>query len=115
MVTSATVASMRIGVPSASGTTRLTRSVASACADEATIAARTSARPLTAADYNLVTGMTVWRGVAFLACMAIVSPAGAQILPSEPIAFADGRVTIGGDVSATFGSHDPGFFDYTDY
>jgi len=47
--------------------------------------------------------------------MAIVSPAGAQILPSEPIAFADGRVTIGGDVSATFGSHDPGFFDYTDY
>src|SRR4051812_36927161 len=39
----------------------------------------------------------------------------AQTLPSEPIAFANGRVTVGGDVSATFGSDDPGFFDYTDY
>src|SRR4030095_6349332 len=39
----------------------------------------------------------------------------AQGLPSEPIALADGRVTVGGDVSATFGSPDPGFFNYTDY
>jgi len=28
---------------------------------------------------------------------------------------ADGHITIGGDVSATYGSDDPGFFDYTDY
>ena len=39
----------------------------------------------------------------------------AQGLPSEPIALADGRVTVSGDVSATFGSPDPGFFNYTDY
>ena len=39
----------------------------------------------------------------------------AQGLPSEPIALADGRVTVSGDVSATFGSTDPGFFNYTDY
>ena len=42
-------------------------------------------------------------------------PARAQYLPSEPIAIADGRVTIGGDVSASIGSQDPGFFNYTDY
>src|SRR5262249_27818062 len=39
----------------------------------------------------------------------------AQWLPSRPITLADGRVTIGGDVSASFGSTDPGFFNYTDY
>jgi hypothetical protein len=48
-----------------------------------------------------------------LACTA--TTAGAQLLPSEPVAFGDGRVTIGGDVAASFGSPDPGFFDYTDY
>jgi hypothetical protein len=48
-----------------------------------------------------------------LACAA--SGAGAQTLPSEPIAFAGGRVTVGGDVSATVGSDDPGFFNFTDY
>jgi len=41
--------------------------------------------------------------------------ARAQTLPSEPIALADGRVTVSGDVAASFGSKDPGFFDYTDY
>ena len=39
----------------------------------------------------------------------------AQTLPSEPIALADGRVTVSGDVSAGYGSADPGFFNYTDY
>jgi hypothetical protein len=48
-----------------------------------------------------------------LACCAGV--AGAQTLPSEPIWVAGGRVTLGGDVSATFGHDDPGFFNYTDY
>jgi hypothetical protein len=42
-------------------------------------------------------------------------PARAQTLPSGPITLADGRVTIGGDVSASFGQNDPGFFNYTDY
>jgi hypothetical protein len=40
---------------------------------------------------------------------------GAQTLPSAPITFADGHVTIGGDVSATYGSADPAFYNYTDY
>jgi len=62
--------------------------------------------------------MTVCRTVASLACLGVVliaPPADAQSLPSEPIAFAGGRVTIGADVSATFGSLDPGWFNYTDY
>jgi hypothetical protein len=53
-----------------------------------------------------------------LACWLAISAsagAGAQTLPSQPIALADGRVTLGGDVSASFGSADPGFFNYTDY
>jgi hypothetical protein len=36
-------------------------------------------------------------------------------LSPGPIALAGGHVTIGGDVSASFGSSDPGFFNYTDY
>jgi hypothetical protein len=47
--------------------------------------------------------------------VAVASAARAQTLPSEPIALADGRVTVGGGVSASFGSRDPGFFNYTDY
>jgi hypothetical protein len=42
-------------------------------------------------------------------------PAHAQTLPSEPIAFGDGRVTLGGGAFWSFGSEDPGFFNYTDY
>ncbi|HEV3139495.1 MAG TPA: hypothetical protein VGY57_03210 [Vicinamibacterales bacterium] len=45
----------------------------------------------------------------------LCAPAGAQTLPSDPVTLGDGRVTIGGDVSASFGSTDPGFFNYTDY
>jgi hypothetical protein len=48
-----------------------------------------------------------------LVCLA--GTAGAQTLPSEPISIAGGRVTLGGDVSATIGPEDPGFFTYTDY
>jgi hypothetical protein len=42
-------------------------------------------------------------------------PALAQTLPSEPIVFADGRVTLGGDISWSIAPDDPGFFNYTDY
>src|SRR5947207_4530359 len=49
-----------------------------------------------------------------VACLAGASSARGQI-PSEPVAFADGRVTLGADVSASFGTADPGFFNYTDY
>src|SRR5882724_9463306 len=42
-------------------------------------------------------------------------PARTQSLPSEPLSFAGGRVTIGGDVSASIAPEDTGFFNYTDY
>src|SRR6476646_8119063 len=38
-----------------------------------------------------------------------------QALPSEPLSFADGRVTVGGDVSVSVGPEDTGFFNFTDY
>jgi hypothetical protein len=41
--------------------------------------------------------------------------AEAQVLPTEPVSVADGRVVVGAEVSATVASEDPGFFNYTDY
>jgi hypothetical protein len=56
-----------------------------------------------------------FRAAAFVVVsLASVAAARAQ-LPSEPVALADGRVTVGADVSASFGTSDPGFFNYTDY
>jgi hypothetical protein len=54
-----------------------------------------------------------WRVSVLLVCMA--GTAGAQGLPAEPIAIADGRVTLGGGISAAVGPEDDGFFNYTDY
>jgi hypothetical protein len=48
-----------------------------------------------------------------LVCLA--TTAGAQTLPSEPIAIAGGRVTFGGEIAGTIGPDDTGFFNYTDY
>jgi hypothetical protein len=61
--------------------------------------------------------MTTWSTAARLAWLLVVcaSAAHAQTLPSEPIALAGGRVTVGGDVSASFGSDVTGFFNFTDY
>jgi hypothetical protein len=59
--------------------------------------------------------MKIRTAAVLFACLAIVSPASAQVLPSEPVTVAGGRVTVAGDVSAAFGSGDPGFFNYTDY
>jgi len=63
-----------------------------------------------------------------LAVLALASlRADAQSMTSETISFANGRVTLGGDVSATFSctdseistssvcADDTGFFNYTDY
>jgi hypothetical protein len=50
---------------------------------------------------------------AMLLCAAVA--AGAQSLPSEPIVLGHGRVTLGGELSGTFGSDDPGSFNDTDY
>lgn len=52
---------------------------------------------------------------AILACMACARQAGAQHWPDEPVSLAGGRVLLAGDLSATFGSEDPGWFTYTDY
>src|SRR5260370_4873498 len=59
--------------------------------------------------------MSARQTAALLAWLGLASPLLAQTLPSEPIALAGGRVTVGGDISASFGSQDPGFFNYTDY
>jgi hypothetical protein len=65
-----------------------------------------------------------------MACAALFSlgtsvPGWAQGLPSEPLVFGAGRVTVGGDVSATVScaespgpgscGDDTGFFNYSDY
>lgn len=53
--------------------------------------------------------------LAWLLVCCASAAARAQTLPAEPIAFGDGIVTLGGDVSASFAGEDPGFFNYTDY
>ena len=47
--------------------------------------------------------------------LAAGADARGQTLPSEPIVFADGRITVSGDAWAGIAPHDPGFFNYTDY
>jgi hypothetical protein len=49
--------------------------------------------------------------------MALVCPvvASAQLLPQETVSLADGRLTLGGDVTATVAPDDDGQFNYTDY
>jgi hypothetical protein len=51
----------------------------------------------------------------FLAWLNLAGTAVAQHWPSEPVSLAGGHVLIAGDVSATYGSEDPGWFTYTDY
>jgi len=56
------------------------------------------------------------RWCVWLAALALPAAARAQTLPAGPIEFADGHVTIAGDVSAGYGSDDTGaYFNYTDY
>jgi hypothetical protein len=54
-------------------------------------------------------------GIITGAGAGFASAQGRSPLSPGPIAVADGHVTIAGDVSASFGSSDPQFFDYTDY
>jgi hypothetical protein len=49
-------------------------------------------------------------GVTFAAATA-----GAQMLPSDPVTFGDGRVVVGGDVAVAVSPPDRGFFNYGDY
>ena len=54
--------------------------------------------------------------IASLLALLTPAAAAAQQLPSEPVRLFDGRVRIGGEISATFGSHDEQtYFNYTDY
>jgi hypothetical protein len=62
--------------------------------------------------------MSAWVARAGIGCLLLIvlaSSARAQRLPSEPIVFGEGLLTVGGDFSATVGPTDPGFFNYTDY
>ncbi len=61
--------------------------------------------------------MKGWRStpLAWLFVLGAGAPAAAQYLPSEPLTLAGGAVTVGGNLSATVGPPDPGFFNYTDY
>ena len=59
-----------------------------------------------------VLGRGSWVLLVLLACAA---PAAAQWLPEEPVSVAGGRVVLGGEVTATVGEEDPGFFNYTSY
>lgn len=54
---------------------------------------------------------------ALLAAVLVlaVADARAQDWPDGPISVADGRLTVGGDVTLTVGSDDLGYFNYTDY
>jgi hypothetical protein len=61
----------------------------------------------------MATGRTA--GTLCLLALCASTRGAAQTLSSEPIVVGDGHVTIGGDVSASYGAADPGFFNYTDY
>ena len=61
--------------------------------------------------------MRAWAvpGIVCLLVLSVSSHANAQQLPSEPIVLGGGLLTVGGDLSATVGPDDAGFFNYTDY
>jgi hypothetical protein len=59
--------------------------------------------------------LPVVAAAAVLAWLGFASSAAAQHWPSEPVTLAGGHLLLAGDVSATFGSEDPGWFTYTDY
>ena len=61
--------------------------------------------------------MTAWsRILASVLALALPMPLAAQTLPAGPIEFADGHITVAGDVAAGYGSNDTGaYFNYTDY
>lgn len=52
---------------------------------------------------------------AIVIALGSVAQVRAQGIPTEPLAFADGRVVFGAEATGTFASADPGFFNYTDY
>jgi hypothetical protein len=60
--------------------------------------------------------LTCWRVATAFACLSCgPAQAAAQSWPAAPVTFADGRVAVGAEVSVTYGTDDPGYFNYTDY
>jgi hypothetical protein len=53
--------------------------------------------------------------IALCLTTAVAPRAAAQGWPDETASLAGGRITFGGDVTATVGAEDPGRFTYTDY
>jgi hypothetical protein len=67
---------------------------------------------------NIMRAWLTRAGIAWVVVLCAGRGARAQSLqslPSEPIVLGDGLLTVGGDLSATIGPADPGFFNYTDY
>ena len=52
---------------------------------------------------------------ALAMALAVGTSLAGSAAASEPLAFWDGRLRVGGEVSGTYGSDDLGFFNYTDY
>jgi hypothetical protein len=59
--------------------------------------------------------LAVVAAAAILAWLHFAGTAVAQHWPSEPVSLAGSHLLLAGDVSATVGSQDPGWFTYTDY
>jgi hypothetical protein len=76
-------------------------------------------RPVRASGRPLRRVPCVWRGVTVLCAAASLlsaCPLFAQVLPSRPITFLDGRLTVSGDASAAVSTSDHDtYFNYSDY
>jgi hypothetical protein len=55
------------------------------------------------------------RTAALVGLLCGPTAAAAQPWLASPVTLADGRVAIGAELSLTYGSEDPGYFNYTDY
>lgn len=53
--------------------------------------------------------------LVLLAAGLMASPVRAQMLPTEPLTFGDGRATLGGNLTATIAPEDSGYFNFADY
>src|SRR5918993_3555309 len=93
--------------------TRVCRSVAARAG--AASAAHTRKRTAVRMGRLYFSGSSLVRLVTFVLCLALAGTARAQSLPSEPISVGNGRFVFGGEFFVTYGSEDPGFFNYNDY
>jgi hypothetical protein len=57
----------------------------------------------------------LYGGLLILVSVLYPVAVGAQILPQETVSLAGGRVTVGGEATATVAPDDEGRFNYTDY